>query len=161
MTPAEILAPICSTDETRANLATPFGMVFRCRKWIAASDGHVAVAFLDDAVALRDDAPPLAELLDLEPPPTFRASVEALRSWAGPPEAWDTRYGAIFSGILNRVLLARVLATLPDDTTHVRIGQAEPLAPYILRAKGWLAAIMPVTGEKSAERFTELEAVAA
>lgn len=209
MTPAERLAQICSTDPTRANITTPFGMDFKGARWLAATDGRTAVAILGDA-EMRAGAPDLGQVLSTAPPPGFRADLALLREWAGPvppprpppsvenvdcdecdgsgkvtclecerdgAECQDCngtgkveevdvvdappRYGAIFGGILNRVLLARVLVTLPDDTTYVRIGQAEPLAPYILRAKGWLAAIMPVTGEKSAERFTELEAVAA
>lgn len=196
MTPAEILAPICSTDTTRPNLTTPFGMDFKGKRWLAATDGHIAVALLGDA-EMRAGAPDLAVILNGSLPPGFRANVAALRAWAGEPRSlpvdcddcqgtgkveciecnrdgakcWECDgtgkvnappdCGAIFSGVLNRALLARVLATLPDDVTEVRIGQREPLDAYILRSKGWLAAIMPTT-EKPAglPKFTELEPVA-
>lgn len=169
MTPAEVLQPICSTDGTRPALLTPFGMDFKGHRWMAASDGHVAVALLVDR-ELRADGPDLAgKVLDLAPPPNFKANVAQLSKWAGPvrsepchgcgKDPYPTRPGTIFSGVLNRVLLARALATLPEGTAELRIGQAEPLTPYILRAPGWLAAIMPLVDKEVSEKFTELEPV--
>lgn len=209
MTPAEILKPICSSDTTRPNLATPFGMDFKGKRWLAAPDGHIAVALLGEC-DLRTGAPDLSQVIGVEPPPAFRASVAALREWAGPvpsppepptavevpceecdgegkvccfecgregakcsdcegsgkveslPDPPSPSYGVIFSGTLNRALLAKVLATLPADVTEVRIGLQSKLSPYILRARGWLAAIMPVNGDapKDTPKFTEFEPAA-
>lgn len=208
-TPAEILKPICSTDEVRRTILEPFGMYFEGRRWACATDGHICVAIAAD-FPLRKDAPD-ATVVFKPAPPLQRVSVPLLREWAGPvpapppppssekrmvacdecngkgtttcptcdsddydcdacdgtgkyeedvdtTPAIEPRYGALLKGVLNRHLLARVLATLPADMTKIQIGQLEELAPYVLRAPNWIAAIMPVRGVDAKERFDLLEA---
>lgn len=68
------------------------------------------------------------------------------------------RPGALLGGVLNRILLAKVLATLPEGAAHIFIGQRAPLMPYMLRAKDWIAAVMPLRDASADTTFERLEA---
>lgn len=193
MTPEEILKPICSTDESRPGLLTPFGIDFEGRRWTVATNGHNLVALPFPRV-LRTDAPDVVgALLTKEPRPNFRASVASLKEWAGSPvPAWTAcetchgepphqfcpacgggprcdgcggaggiremmRPGALLEGVVNKVLLAQVLATLPADVTHLLIGQRCAFCAYMLRAKDWIGSVMPLRDSEAGSKFTELE----
>jgi len=56
------------------------------------------------------------------------------------------RGGKLLRGALNRMLLSRVLCTVPEGVTALRVGHSGEFAPYIFRADGWLAAVMPIRG---------------
>ncbi len=72
----------------------------------------------------------------------------------------SSRDGKMLGGALNRTLLSKAIATLPSGIEMVEVGHPEALHPYILRAPGWLAAIMPLRGANDdAPEFTSLLAI--
>lgn len=75
-------------------------------------------------------------------------------------ERW--RQGLVLNACLNRILLARLLAALPEKTDIVRIGRADGDGkPYLPEtSEGWVGAIMPIASPTSdSPRFTALQKV--
>jgi hypothetical protein len=79
----ELLKPICSSDTDRPKIATPFAMQWANRRWAAATNGHMLVALPYEG-ELRTDGPKAAAIVPAAPA-THKASVAALRGWAGEP----------------------------------------------------------------------------
>lgn len=57
-------------------------------------------------------------------------------------ERW--REGLLLHGAVNRILIAKVLTTLPEGIGEILIGQYGEHRPYIMSAEGWTAAVMPL-----------------
>lgn len=75
------------------------------------------------------------------------------------PRRPEPRLGRLLHGVLNRILLAQILATVPDGVTEILIGQAAEADPYIFRADNWIGAVMPMKGAR--EGLPRFEMVAA
>lgn len=168
------LMPLCSTDESRKKVASPFAMTWAGRQWAVGTDGHVLAAVPFDG-ELRADGPDATKVVPAREP-THTASVTDLLAFAGEQETTDCgecygstkcnqcecgtehecgmcagagqkrviRYGLLLDGGLDRDYLRRVILSAPDGTREVRFGHFEPKGPFLFTAPGWIGLVMPI-----------------
>jgi hypothetical protein len=154
------LKPVCSTDPTRENIATPFASTFWGKRWLCATDGHGLAAYpLNGEEPANKSGPDVSQIMLDGWKPTHKTTLAALRGWVAmeracgscgikhecnaPPPERPEREARILVAALNRNLLSRVLFTAPDDG-EVVLAISRPEEPFILRSGEWAAAVMPM-----------------